>query len=54
MHYDAEGRYVGAEIAPEETLPRYLAAKDAAWSTGVDFADYWKAHPEYWRDPSAA
>ncbi|MGQ0773895.1 MAG: hypothetical protein ACT4NY_05675 [Pseudonocardiales bacterium] len=48
----AEGRYVGAEVAPEEMLPRYLAAKDAAWSGAVDFADYWKAHPEYWRDPS--
>lgn len=52
MHYDSEGRYVGAEIAPEEVLPRYLAAKDAAWSGAVDFSDYWKAHPEYWRDPS--
>jgi len=52
MHYDAEGRYVGAEVAPGEMLPRYLAAKDAAWSGAVDFADYWKAHQGYWRDPS--
>lgn len=52
MHYDAEGRYIGAEVAPEEVLPQYLAAKDAAWSGAVDFSDYWKAHPEYWRDPS--
>lgn len=53
MHYDGEGRYVGAEVVPEEALPRYLAAKDAAWSGAVDFSDYWKAHPGYWRDPSA-
>lgn len=54
MHYSDAGKYVGAEVAPEELLPRYRAAKDAAWSGGVDFADYWKAHPGYWRDPSAA
>jgi|AntDryMetagUQ889_1029465.scaffolds.fasta_scaffold12316_2 hypothetical protein len=52
MHYDSEGRYVGAEIAPQEVLPRYLAAKEAAWSGAVDFSDYWKAHPGYWRDLS--
>jgi hypothetical protein len=54
MHYSDDGKYVGAEVASEELLPRYLAAKEAAWSGAVDFADYWKAHPEYWRDPSAA
>jgi hypothetical protein len=54
MHYSDEGKYVGAEVAPEEVLPRYLACKEAAWSGAVDFADYWKAHPGYWRDPSAA
>lgn len=53
MHYDAEGRYIGAELAPGEALPRYLAAKEAAWSAGVDFADYWTAHPQYWRNPAA-
>lgn len=52
MHYDSEGRYVGAEVAPEEMLPRYLAAKDVVWSGAVDFADYWKTHERYWRDPS--
>lgn len=52
MHYDSEGRYGGAEIAPQEVLPRYLAAKEAAWSGAVDFSDYWKAHPGYWRDLS--
>lgn len=54
MHYSDDGKYVGAEVAPEEVLPRYLAAKEAAWSGAVDFVDYWKAHPGYWRDPSAA
>lgn len=45
---------INATVAPDEVLPRYLAAKEAAWSGAVDFADYWKAHPGYWRDPSAA
>ena len=54
MHNSQDGKYVGAELAPDEMLPRYLAAKDAAWSGAVDFADYWNAHPEYWRDPTAA
>ncbi|MGH3824952.1 MAG: DUF6879 family protein [Pseudonocardiaceae bacterium] len=54
MHYSEDGQYVGAEVAPEEMLSRYLACKDAAWSGAVDFADYWKEHPGYWRDPSAA
>ena len=54
MHYSDDGKYVGAEVAPEEMLPRYLACKNAAWSSALDFADYWKAHPGYWRDPSAA
>ncbi len=54
MHYSEDGKYLGAKIAPEEVVPRYQAAKDAAWSGAVDFADYWDAHPGYWRDPSAA
>ncbi|MGH3938947.1 MAG: DUF6879 family protein, partial [Pseudonocardiaceae bacterium] len=48
MHYSEDGKYVGAERTPDEMLPRYLAAKDAAWSGAVGFADYWKAHPGYW------
>ncbi|MGH3961688.1 MAG: DUF6879 family protein [Pseudonocardiaceae bacterium] len=49
MNYSDDGKFVGAEVSPNELLPRYLA-----WSGAVDFADYWKAHPGYWRDPSAA
>lgn len=54
MHYSDGGRFIGAEVAPDEVVQRYLAAKDAAWASAVDFSDYWKTHPGYWRDPSAA
>lgn len=53
MHYDDLGQYVGADRAPDHDRDRYVAAREAAWSSGVDFADYWIAHPDYWRDPSA-
>jgi hypothetical protein len=49
MHYDTSGRYLGAEVVPDAALPRYLAARDAAWEAAVPFADYWAAHPQYHR-----
>ena len=50
MHYDPHGRFLGAEIAPAQAVPRYRAARDAAWETAVPFDSYWAAHPQYWRD----
>ena len=49
MHYDGAGRYLGAEIVPATLVPRYLAARDAAWAAAVPFADYWAAHPQHHR-----
>ena len=49
MHYDTGGRYLGAEVVPDAGLPRYLAARDAAWEAAVPFADYWATHPQYHR-----
>ena len=54
MHYDAAGRYLGADIVPPADLQRYRDARDAAWSAAVPFTDYWQAHPQYWRDRLAA
>jgi len=31
-------------------VPRYRAARDAAWEAAVPFDSYWAAHPQYWRD----
>lgn len=50
MRYDPAGRFLGAEIAPAQAVPRYRAARDAAWEAALPFADYWDAHPQYWRN----
>lgn len=50
MHYDLGGRFLGAEIAPASEVPRYSAARDAAWEAALPFTDYWAAHPQYRRD----
>ncbi|TCP56077.1 hypothetical protein EV191_10117 [Tamaricihabitans halophyticus] len=49
MHYMSDGAFRGATIAEPELLPQYTAARDAAWTAGVDFAEYWLHHPQYWR-----
>jgi hypothetical protein len=49
MHYDDDDRYLGGEIVLASLLPRYRAARDAAWSAGVPFTAYWSEHPQYWR-----
>jgi hypothetical protein len=55
MHYDQGGRFLGAGLVTLEAVPRYRAARDAAWAAAVPFAAYWDAHPQYWRDrPRAA
>lgn len=53
MCYDPIGRFVGAEIAAEDAMPRYRAARDAAWDAAVPFSEYWHSHPQYWRDHPA-
>lgn len=50
MRYGPDGEFIGAEIAPSEAVPQYVATMDAAWEAAVPFDDYWKAHPHYWRD----
>jgi len=45
MHYDGEGHFVGAEEVAAGLLPRYRAARDAAWAEGQPFEQWWAAHP---------
>jgi hypothetical protein len=52
MHYNPDGTFRGGSIGPPELVPRYVAAREAAWSAGEDFTDYWRRHPEYHRDHS--
>jgi hypothetical protein len=49
MHYDTHDRFVGAEPVPASELPRYRAARAAAWAAARPFAEYWAAHPGYHR-----
>ncbi|NKE57872.1 hypothetical protein FXN61_13935 [Lentzea sp. PSKA42] len=53
MHYDDEGRFQHGRIVPEGQLVEYRQARDAAWSAAVPFTDYWREHPQYWRDSPA-
>lgn len=54
MRYQPDGTFAGASIGAPELLPRYIEARDAAWSSGVDFDVYWREHPQYHRDQPAA
>lgn len=54
MHYASDGTFQGASIGTPDLVPRYITARDAAWSAGEDFTDYWRRHPQYHRDCSAA
>lgn len=54
MHYDGDGRYLGAEPVDDTQLPKYQRARDAAVSAGEPFATWWSRHPEEWRDRRSA
>jgi hypothetical protein len=53
MHYYPDGTFRGANVAPAEWIPHYAAARDAAWSAGIEFTDYWAVHPQYHRAAQA-
>ena len=46
MHYDGQGRFVGAEILDDAQLPRYRRARDEAIEAAEPFLDYWQRRPE--------
>ncbi|MGH2601463.1 MAG: DUF6879 family protein [Dehalococcoidia bacterium] len=54
MHYDADGRFLGAEPIDDSQLARYRLAHDAAVATAEPFTAWWARHPEEWRDNHAA
>jgi hypothetical protein len=49
MHYDNDGRWQGADLAPVDDLPRYVLAKKRAYEMAVPFEQWWAAHPEHHR-----
>jgi hypothetical protein len=54
MRYDPAGRFLGAEVAAARDVPKYQAAKAAAWEAAVPFDTWWDAHPQYHRDRQRA
>lgn len=52
MHYRPDCTFEGASIADPELIPAYIAVREAAWSAGVDFTEYWAEHPQYHRSRS--
>jgi hypothetical protein len=49
MHYDRDGRYVGAELLDAE-VTAHRRARDAALAAAVPFEEWWHAHQQYWRE----
>jgi hypothetical protein len=54
MHYDDDGRFLGAEPVPDSQLARYQHARDAAIAAAEPFNRWWARHPEEWRANRAA
>lgn len=51
MHYDDEGRFVGADpVDDEQVVGHWAAIADLAWDSGADLATWWDAHRQYWRE----
>jgi uncharacterized protein DUF6879 len=55
MQYDDAGRYAGARpVTSPGELARYRACARAAWTAAQPFGEYWRNHPQEWRDRHAA
>ncbi|MGC4959732.1 DUF6879 family protein [Actinomadura citrea] len=54
MDYDDAGRFRGARVAPDAEVDRYRRARAAAWDAAVPFGQYWRSHPQFWRDHRTA
>jgi hypothetical protein len=47
MHYDQDGRFIGAEVLAPAAIPRYQATRDAALAAAEPFSGWWARHPQY-------
>jgi hypothetical protein len=55
MHYDNDGRFVGAEPVDEpQQLHRYKDCAAVTWAASQPFGEYWTNHPEAWRSRHVA
>lgn len=46
MHYDIGGRFLGAELLPDEQLGAHRHTRDVVWAIAEPFTDWWARHPE--------
>lgn len=50
LHYDGEGRFLGAELVDETDVPRFCGYRDVAIEAAEPFESWWVRHPEYKRE----
>jgi len=52
MHYDSAGSFIGAEPLGDDPAEseRLMRLARAAWDAGTDVIEWWRNHPQYWRD----
>ncbi len=50
LHYDDEGRFLGAELVEPTAVPDYRRYRDLAIQAAEPFASWWARHPEYKRE----
>jgi hypothetical protein len=50
MHYDAYGRFEGAELAAPAERHAFHDTRDAAWELAEPFVEWWARHPELHRN----
>jgi len=53
MIYDADGRFVGAEVLPADQVAEFIRDRDRAWATAEPFGPWWARHTELHRRPAA-
>ncbi|MFI9553163.1 DUF6879 family protein [Nonomuraea endophytica] len=54
MHYDIDGRFLGAKPAEPKALPRYQRARDILTASAEPFGTWWDRHRDEWREHRAA
>jgi hypothetical protein len=51
FHYDDDGTFLGAvPIEDPGEVAEHVRHRDAALAVATRFPEYWKAHPQYWRE----
>lgn len=49
MHYDAQGRFLRAEVAAPDRVAGFRRDRDRAWAAAEPFPQWWARHPELHR-----